>query len=160
MRCLFSMSFWAKYQPAVSLPAGRDGGPGVVVHDFADHGSLSKLIEAVFDVPTFSSLPDEAKGVSEGLSPADGDRATSNLFDALDERKLHGGSTNPPSLAEIPSPSVPPNMSCSSLGITPIPSPTSLPAGYETAGWYLAQQLMEKRHLVRLPQLQRRDYGD
>ncbi|MGB6644828.1 MAG: alkaline phosphatase family protein [Candidatus Cybelea sp.] len=133
---------------------------GVVVHDFADHGSVSKLIEAVFDVPTFSSLPDEAKGVSEGLSPADGDRATSNLFDALDERKLHGGSTNPPSLAEIPSPSVPPNMSCSSLGITPIPSPTSLPAGYETAGWYLAQQLMEKRHLVRLPQLQRRDDGD
>jgi phospholipase C len=133
---------------------------GVVVHDFADHGSVSKLIEAIFGVPTFSSLPDEAKGVSEGLSPADGDRATSNLFDALDERKLHGGGTNPPSLAEISSPSVPPNMSCSSLGITPIPSPTSLPNGYETAGWYLAQQLMSKHHQMRLPAPRHRDDGD
>jgi phospholipase C len=133
---------------------------GVVVHDFADHGSVSKLIEAVFGVPTFSSLPNEAKGVAEGLSPADGDHATSDLFDALDESKLQGHGINPPSLAEISSPSVPPNMSCSSLGITPIPSPTSLPAGYETAGWYLAQQLMSaKHHVVRLP-APRRDDND
>ena len=119
---------------------------GVVVHDFSDHGSVSKLIEDIFGLPTFGSLPDERKGVSVGLSPADGDRATSNLFDALDESKLHGGGTNPPSLAEISSPSVPPNMSCSSLGIAPIPSPTSLPNGFETAGWYLAQQLEGSKH--------------
>jgi phospholipase C len=131
---------------------------GVVVHDFADHGSVSKLIETVFGLPTFSSLPDEAKGVSVGLSPADGDRSTSNLFDALDESKLNGGSPNPPSLAEIPSPSVPPKMSCASLAITPIPSPTSLPTGYETAGWYLAQQLMGSRKVKALPA--RKDDGD
>lgn len=35
---------------------------GVVVHDFADHGSVSKLIEAIFGLPAFASLPDEAKG--------------------------------------------------------------------------------------------------
>jgi phospholipase C len=124
---------------------------GVVVHDFADHGSVSKLIEAIFGLPTFSKLPDEAKGVSVGLSPADDDRATSNLFDALDERKLHGFAPNPPSLAEISSPSSPPSMSCSTLGIIPIPAPTSLPTGYATAGYYLHQQLSGSRHAVRLP---------
>ena len=124
---------------------------GVVVHDFADHGSVSKLIEAIFGLPTFSSLPDEAKGVSVGLSPADGDRATSNFLDALDERKLRGGGQNPPSLAEISSPSVPPNMSCFSLGITPIASPTALPSGYETAGYYLHQQLNGSKLVKALP---------
>ncbi|HYL27550.1 MAG TPA: alkaline phosphatase family protein, partial [Candidatus Nitrosotalea sp.] len=131
---------------------------GVVVHDFADHGSVSKLIEAIFGMPTFGSLPDEAKGVTMGLAPADMDRATSNLFDALDERKLHGGAPNPPSLAEIAAPNSPPSMNCSTLGITPISSPASLPSGYATAGWYLAQQLMGSRHAVRLPQ--RRDDND
>lgn len=131
---------------------------GVVVHDWADHGSVSKFIEAIFGLPTFGSLPDEAKGVKVGLSPADGNRATSNLFDALDERKLRGGGMNPPSLAEIASPSSPPSMSCSSLGITPIPSPTSLPADYATAGYYLHQQLEGTRHAVMLPK--RREDGD
>lgn len=127
---------------------------GVVVNDFADHGSVSKLIEAIFGLPTFSSLPDEAKGVQEGLSPADGDQATSNLFDALDQNKLEGSGENPPYLAEISSPSVPPKMSCSSLGITPIPSPTSLPSGstwtYETNGYYLHQQLEGSRKFAAL----------
>ncbi len=137
---------------------------GAVVHDFADHGSVSKLIESVFGLPTFASLPDEAKGVSVGLSPADGDTQTSNLFDALDESKLRGGGTNPPRLAEITSPSVPPNMSCSSLGITPIPSPTSLPSqygSYETAGWYLAQTLKTRHGLSKYKRLPaRNDDGD
>jgi phospholipase C len=130
---------------------------GVVVHDYADHGSVSKMIEAIFGVPKFSSLPDEAKGVSVGLSPADGNNATSNLFDALDERKLRNGAENPPSLAEIPNPNSPPSMSCATLGITPIPSPTSLPAMYETAGYYLHQQLEGSRHAV---MIRRRDDDD
>lgn len=131
---------------------------GVVVHDFSDHGSVSKLIEAVFGLPTFASLPDEKKGDSAGLAPADADPETSNLFDALDSSKLRGGGINPPSLAEISNPGVPPNMSCASLGITPIPSPTSLPAQYETAGGYLAQQLKGTSKLKALPP--RRDDGD
>jgi hypothetical protein len=49
-------------------------------------------------------------------------------------------------------------MSCTSLGIAPIPSPTSLPAQYETAGWYLAQQLKGSRKIKPLPP--RRDDGD
>jgi phospholipase C len=131
---------------------------GVVVHDFADHGSVSKFIEAIFGLPKFGSLPDEAKGASEGLSPADGDHATSDLFDALDQHKLQGGSLNPPSLAEIPSPGVPPNMSCATLGITPIPTPTSLPSSYETAGYYLHQQLEGTQQPAMLPR--RKDEGD
>jgi phospholipase C len=130
---------------------------GVVVHDYADHGSVSKMIEAIFGVPKFGSLPDEAKGVSVGLSPADGNNATSNLFDALDARKLRGGAENPPSLAEIHSPSSPPNMSCATLGLTPIQSPASLPPMYETAGYYLHQQLEGTRHAV---MIRRRDDGD
>jgi hypothetical protein len=112
-------------------------------------------------LPTFASLPDEAKGVSVGLSPADGDTETSNLLDALDESKLRGGGLNPPSMAEISSPAVPPNMSCSSLGITPIPSPTSLPSqygSYETAGYYLHQQLEGSPKYKALPP--RKDDGD
>jgi phospholipase C len=131
---------------------------GVVVHDLADHGSVSKFIEAIFGVPEFAQLPDEADGVKQGLSPADGDRATSDLFDALDSYKLQGNGLNPPSLAEITSPGVPPSMSCSTLGITPIPAPTSLPAGYATAGYYLHQQLEGTQKPVMLPR--RNDDGD
>ncbi|MGB8627268.1 MAG: alkaline phosphatase family protein [Candidatus Cybelea sp.] len=126
---------------------------GAVVHDFSDHGSVSKFIEGVFGLPTFASLPDEAKGVQQGLSPADGDSATSNLFDAFDEGKLRSNSFSPPSLAEISSPGVPPKMSCSTLGITPIPAPASLPAGYETSGYYLHQQLEGSRKAIRLPRV-------
>jgi phospholipase C len=142
--------------PAIVISAY--GKTGVVVHDLADHGSVSKLIETLFGLPTFASLPDEQAGVKVGLSPADGDSATSNLLDALDERKLRSGAMNPPSLAYIPSPSVTPKMSCSTLGITPIPSPTSLPTGYETAGYYLHQQLNGSRLPVMLPK--RRDDDD
>jgi phospholipase C len=131
---------------------------GVVVHDFTDHGSVSKFIETVFGLPKFSSLPDEATGVHAGLSPADGDPSTSNLVDALDEGKLEGRAPNPPSLAEISSPSVPPSMSCATLDLTPIPSPTSLPNGYATAGYYLHQEL-EGSHTVK-PLPARREDGD
>lgn len=134
-----------------ALVISRYSKTGVVVHDWSDHGSVSKLIEAIFGLPTFGSLPNEATGVSDGLSPADGNPGTSDLLDAIDENKLHGQSPNPPSLAEISSPSVPPSMSCATLNITPIPSPTSLPAGYETPGYYLHQQLAGSHQAVHLP---------
>lgn len=140
-----------------ALVISRYSKTGVVVHDWNDHGSVSKLIEAIFGLPTFGSLPDEATGVSDGLSPADGNPGTFNLLDAIDENKLHGQSPNPPTLAEISSPGAPPNMSCATLDITPIPSPTSLPNQYETPGYYLHQQL-EGSKAVRLPA--RRDDND
>ncbi|HEX8806165.1 MAG TPA: alkaline phosphatase family protein [Candidatus Aquilonibacter sp.] len=115
---------------------------GRVVHAWSDHGSVSKLIETVFGLPTFGSLPNEQAGVAAGLSPADGNPDTSDLTDALDIGKLQGGQPNPPTMAEIPAPSSSPHMSCASLGIRPIDAPAPLPAGYETAGYYLREQLL------------------
>ncbi len=115
---------------------------GVVVHDQSDAGSVVKFIEAAFGLPTLASLPDEAAGVSAGLAPVDADALTSDLTGALDPGKLSGSvRANPPGLAEIPSPAVPPAMSCASLGITPIAPPAPVPAGFETAGFYENQKL-------------------
>lgn len=125
---------------------------GVVVHDFADHGSVSKFIEGVFGLPTFASLPDERLGTKDGLAPADADSSTSDLTDALDPNKLYGWTPpNPRSMAIIPMPGVPAKMNCNTLGITPIPAPAPLPKGYETAGWYLAQQLEGNSVYKQLP---------
>jgi hypothetical protein len=113
---------------------------GFVVHDQSDAGSVSKFIEDVFALPTFASLPDEAAGVKAGLAPADANALVSDLTGALDPLKLNGLSApNPASLAMIPAPSVPPAMSCSSLGMTPIPAPAPVPAGFETTGFFEVQ---------------------
>jgi phospholipase C len=132
---------------------------GVVVHDNSNAGSVSKFIETVFSLPTFASLPDEAQGVSAGLAPADANAAISDLTGALDPNKLSGKTpVNPASSAMISAPSVPPAMSCATLGITPIPSPTSLPSGFMTAGAYLHASLSGATGIVRLPD--HRDDGD
>jgi phospholipase C len=111
---------------------------GAIIHDQSDRGSVSKFIETVFNLPTFASLPDEAAGVAAGLPPLDAEDNTSNLMDALDPAKLAGTGVGA-GTAEIPSPAVPPAMSCATLGMKPIPAPTSLPAGFETAGYYTSQ---------------------
>jgi phospholipase C len=108
---------------------------GFVVHDPSDSGSVSKFIEDAFGLPTLASLPDEAAGVSAGLAPEDANGAISDLTGALDINKLNGSAAPiPASAAMISSPSVPPAMSCTSLGLTPVASPTSVPAGYLSAG--------------------------
>ncbi len=133
---------------------------GVVVHDQADHGSVSKFIETVFGLPTLASLPDEARGVGAGLAPADADPNTSDLTDALDFGKLAGNvPLLPASLATIGAPSVPPTMNCASLAITPVQAPAPLPAGYQTAGGYLHLSLTGSLSFGRLAQA-RRDDGD
>jgi phospholipase C len=103
----------------------------------SDAGSVSKFIEAAFGLPTLASLPDEAAGVSAGVAPADANAAISDLTGALDSAKLNGSAAPvPASLAEIPAPSSPPAMSCATLGMTPVTSPATLPAGFETSGYY------------------------
>jgi phospholipase C len=131
---------------------------GAVVHRWADHGSVSKLIETVFGLPTFGSLPNEQAGVAAGLSPADGNPETSDLTDALDLGKLQGWAPlNPPSMAEIPAPSSTPHMSCATLGLHPINAPAPLPPGYETAGFYLRESLLGDPTVLALP---KRDDSD
>jgi phospholipase C len=115
---------------------------GVVVHDASDAGSVSKFIERVFSLPSFASLPDEALGVKAGAVTADMNSAISDLTSALDQGKLAGTTPpNPASMAEIGGPSVTPAMSCATLGITPIPSPTSLPPGFQTLGAYTREAI-------------------
>jgi len=132
---------------------------GVVVHDLADHGSVSKFIETVFGLPKFASLPNEAAGVAAGLAPADADPATSDLTDALDVYKLAGLTRpNPWWTATVPGPSVPPNMNCRTLHMRPIEAPAPLPTGYETAGAYLHAMLTGASTTAILPP--RIDDGD
>jgi len=108
---------------------------GAVVHDMSDAGSVSKFIEAVFALPTLASLPNEVAGESAGLAPADANAAIGDLTGALDINKLNGSAAPiAASMAMISSPAVPPAMSCSSLGLTPVPSPASIPRGYLTTG--------------------------
>jgi phospholipase C len=107
---------------------------GVVVNDQSDAGSVSKFIEEVFQLPSLASLPDNAAGVNAGLFTADANGAISDLTGALDPAKLNGSGVNPPGLATISAPASPPTMSCSTLGITPVASPASIPAGFVTQG--------------------------
>lgn len=108
---------------------------GAVVNNASDVGSILKFIEEVFQLPTLASLPDELTGTTAGLAPLDANSATSDLSQALDITKLMGN-PNPASLAQIPGPAVPPAMSCSSLGLTPITPPATPPPTFETAGYY------------------------
>jgi phospholipase C len=108
---------------------------GVVLHDINDTNSISKLIETVFNLPTLSSLPFEAKYGGAG----DGRSMIGNLTSAFDINKLNG--TTPPvpaSMAMIPAgylsmfwnptaagaPATGP-MSCKTLGITPVTTNTT-----------------------------------
>jgi phospholipase C len=109
---------------------------GAVVHAPSNGGSIAKFIEDVFGLPKLAGLPDELAGTRVGLAPADANPYISDLTDSLDIEKLFRGSSWFEPSAIIPSPSVPPAMSCSSLRIRPIESPASLPHGFETAGFY------------------------
>ncbi len=107
------------------------------MHAPSDGGSIAKFIEDVFDLPKLAWLPDELAGTRAGLAPADANRYTSDLTDALDIDKLRRDDRwFPRRDAIIPAPSVPPAMSCASLGIRPLTSPAAVPRGFETTGFY------------------------
>jgi phospholipase C len=102
---------------------------GQVVHDYNDAASISKFIELVFNLPTLGSLPDEAPYEPEG--PRDINSRIGDLTGALDPSKLAGFTAlNPATLATIPGPSVPPAMTCATLGLTPSPVLPGPPSGY------------------------------
>jgi phospholipase C len=125
---------------------------GAVVHDQSDAGSVSKFIETVFGLPTLASLPDEVAGESTGLAPADANAAISDLTGALDINKLNGSAAPiAASTAMISSPAVPPSMSCTTLGITPVASPAALPAGFLTGGAIEVYTLTGTAGNVRMP---------
>jgi phospholipase C len=102
---------------------------GQVIHDYNDGASIAKFIEVVFNLPALGSLPDEAPYEPEG--PRDVNSQIGDLTGALDIGKLDGFTPlNPASLATIPGPSVPPAMTCATLGLTPSPALPGPPSGY------------------------------
>ncbi len=115
--------------PAIVIsPFARDR---AIDHDLADHTSFAKMVSKIFDTKPLASLPDEAEYMPEG--PRDTNPALSDLLSALDPERLSGTKQPiPASAAIIDNIGVPPNMSCSSLGIRPdiIPGSDKLPPGF------------------------------
>ena len=115
--------------PAIIIsPFARDH---AIVHDLADHTSFAKMLARIFDLPPLATLPDEAPYLPEG--PRDTNPQLSDLLGAFDPERLAGTKMPVPAAAAIVDDiSVPPKMSCSTLGITPdvIPGEDHAPAGF------------------------------
>ena len=100
---------------------------GAIVPDSGDTASIVKFAETVFGLPALASMPDEKPYMPMG--PRDALPSITDLSGAFDPGRLAG--TTPPipaSDAEIPEESVnafPPQMSCRSLGITPVTLPNA-----------------------------------
>jgi phospholipase C len=98
---------------------------GAVLTDYSDTASVAKFIEAVFNLPSMASLPDES--VVAPFGPRDRIGALSDLAGAFDPARLDGQKELiKPDSAEIPDEQIgafPPAMNCASLKIQPISIP-------------------------------------
>ena len=108
---------------------------GAIVHDAGDMGSVLKLAESLFDLPSLASLPDEKPYMP--LGPSDADPNVTDLLGAFDPGRLDGSTPPiPASEAELPDATVnafPPPLNCKALGITPavLPNaPSTPPPGF------------------------------
>ena len=107
---------------------------GAVVHEVGDTSSVVRLIERIFALPALASLPDEHPYLPQG--PRDANPRLSDLLGGFDAARLDGARAPiPASAAEIPQrivDTIPTDMSCASLGITPASLPTSQapPSGF------------------------------
>jgi phospholipase C len=115
--------------PAIIIsPYARDH---AVIHDIADHTSFAKMLARIFDLPPLATLPDEAPYMPEG--PRDTNPALSDLLAAFDPERLAGTKAPiPASAAIVDTISVPPKLSCASIGIKPdvIPGEDNVPVGF------------------------------
>lgn len=104
-----------------------------IVSDPADHASFAKFLGALFNLPALATLPDEAPYMPEG--PRDTNPALSNLVSGFDTQRLRGVRAPIPASAAIIADDIvntlPPKMSCASLGITPVAIPSlGIPHGF------------------------------
>jgi phospholipase C len=115
--------------PAIIIsPYAKDH---AILHDVADHTSFAKMLAWIFSLPQLATLPDEAPYLPEG--PRDTNPRLSDLLSAFDPERLAGTKMPIPATdAIVDDISVPPKMSCSSLGIQPavIPGEDHPPAGF------------------------------
>jgi phospholipase C len=115
--------------PAIIIsPYAKDH---AILHDVADHTSFAKMLAWIFSLPQLATLPDEAPYLPEG--PRDTNPRLSDLLSAFDPERLAGTKMPIPATdAIVDDISVPPKMSCSSLGIHPavIPGEDHPPAGF------------------------------
>jgi phospholipase C len=115
--------------PAIIIsPYAKDH---AIVKAIADHSSFPKMLAKIFDLPALATLPDEAPYLPEG--PRDTNPMLSDLLIALDPERLSGVKQPIPNTAAIVDDvSVPPKMSCSSLGIHPdvVPGEDKAPPGF------------------------------
>ncbi|HTR17232.1 MAG TPA: alkaline phosphatase family protein [Acetobacteraceae bacterium] len=106
---------------------------GKIVHDYSEHSSVIKFINALFDVRALGSLPDEVVGRRNGLTklgqanliPGDVIPDIGDLLGAFDDGRLSGTTpVLPASAATIPDSVVNTlphynGQGCKALGITP-----------------------------------------
>lgn len=118
-----------------------------VSHEPAEHSSIIKLVNQIFDLIPLADLPDEERGRAIGvaklhqkdLGPADDKvEGVGDLFSGFDNRRLLGRAAPlPPSFAEIPDAEITtlPHMGghgCSALSIRPTDTglPNPIPADF------------------------------
>lgn len=104
-----------------------------ISHEHSDHGSILRLIEAVFDLPALADLPEEhaarelgkARYGEPDLAPSDGVAGFGNLLSGFDPARLSGRAPPlPPSYAMLPEPQIAARphfggKGCNAIGVVP-----------------------------------------
>ena len=125
-------------------------------HAMGDHNAVIETVNAIFNLPALSSLPDEAQALTAGnsatfnqygpagfqqtyLGPHDTNSPiTDSLLSGFDPKRLTGAAAPlPASLATIPAnvvTSLPhyAGNGCSAIGMTPLSDTNPVPAGFNT----------------------------
>jgi phospholipase C len=81
-----------------------------IVHTYAEHSSIIKFIDQLFNLVPLESLPDEAKAermgaktIQPNMGPVDAESYISDMVGAFDNARLSGSAAPlPASYAEIP----------------------------------------------------------
>ncbi len=119
----------------------------MVSHESADHASVIKLIELLFNLPAMADLPDEAQARMAGLKmykqaylgPGDdGVPGVGNLLSAFDPARLTGAAKPLPASYAVTADinAIPPygNQGCKAIGVVPVDAAmgikTTIPADF------------------------------
>jgi phospholipase C len=104
-----------------------------ISHEQSDHGSILRLIEAIFDLPTLADLPEEHAAREQGkarygepnLAPSDGVAGFGSLLSGFDPARLNGTAPLlPPAYALVPEAEIAARphfggKGCAAIGVVP-----------------------------------------